>query len=396
MSDVMSARETPLDLGNTPIGHVALLRQRMRAVIHAEVDKLNPTDDARRALELIIESSLRPSEVDGDLKLTVIDGNGEPRLMEKDGEKVPFTLQDLLAELRNLHPVLFKSPPRPQPAPDDGSSSPAQRAGPQAKRDVRRDWLKLDSGEQQPERQPMPAPDAQALGRWRKGKVRFHAWSQRISDRLKTSRVLAATGPVADLRKGMSDTLADSRERAQAFFDTMQEKPLSRRPGFALGAVAAVLLVLGFGTFVLLRPGETTRAGTDGPSETGALAANQDTNGPAPAAPASGGRTLRGVPDVIDTATLSLQGEVVRLFGVEWAPGGGKPDDLAGYLQGREVTCEPAGGNDTYRCNVGGQDLSRVVLYNGGGQPTAQATPELRAAADRAREAKIGVWSKQP
>ena len=50
----------------------------MREVIHAELDKINPTDDARRALELIIESSLRPSGVDGALKLTVIDQDGKP------------------------------------------------------------------------------------------------------------------------------------------------------------------------------------------------------------------------------------------------------------------------------------------------------------------------------
>jgi endonuclease YncB( thermonuclease family) len=87
---------------------------------------------------------------------------------------------------------------------------------------------------------------------------------------------------------------------------------------------------------------------------------------------------------------------VVRLFGVEWAPGAGKPEELTTYLQGREVTCEPASMNDTYRCRVGDQDLSRVVLFNGGGQPTAEATPELKAAANHAREAKIGVWSKQP
>jgi len=103
---------------------------------------------------------------------------------------------------------------------------------------------------------------------------------------------------------------------------------------------------------------------------------------------------LRGVPDVIDTATLSLNGEVVRLFGVEWAPGAGKPEDLTQYLNGREVACEPAGSNDVYRCQVGGQDLSRVVLFNGGGRPTGDATPELKAAADKARAAKLGVWGQ--
>jgi hypothetical protein len=100
------------------------------------------------------------------------------------------------------------------------------------------------------------------------------------------------------------------------------------------------------------------------------------------------------VPDVLDTSTLSLQGEVVRLFGVEWAPGAGKPDDLIAYLRGREVVCEPAGSTDAYRCMVGDQDLSKVVLFNGGGRATPDASPDLKAAADKARSAQLGVWSK--
>ena len=92
------------------------MRDRMREVIHAELDRIHPTDDARRALELIIESSVRPSEVDGTLKLTVIDSAGQPRVIEKNGRQVPLTLRDLIAELRTLHPVLFKSPPSPKSA----------------------------------------------------------------------------------------------------------------------------------------------------------------------------------------------------------------------------------------------------------------------------------------
>ncbi len=56
--------------------------------------------------------------------------------------------------------------------------------------------------------------------------------------------------------------------------------------------------------------------------------------------------------------------------------------------------CEPLESNDVYRCQVGGQDLSRVVLFNGGGKPTAEATPELKAAADKARESRLGVWNQ--
>jgi hypothetical protein len=100
------------------------------------------------------------------------------------------------------------------------------------------------------------------------------------------------------------------------------------------------------------------------------------------------------VPDVIDTSTLWLDGKIVRLFGVEWVRGAGEPDELNRYLRGREVTCEPASRPDKYRCRVDGQDLSRVVLYNGGGKSTAEATPDLKSAEDHARQAKMGLWSR--
>lgn len=391
MSDVISPRNTSHDLGNTPIGNAVEIRERMRALIHAEVDKINPTDDARRALELIIESSLRPSRVDGDLKLTVIDEHGQPRMIPKNGELVPFTLADLIAELRRQHPFLFKSPPKPQPAPAETDRTSIHPDAPHPKQELKRDWLTLGSDEPEPERHSQPFLGTHAIASWNRGRVRFHSWSRQVSRRLKTSNVLN-TAPLTDVRKGLSA----SADRAQAFFDNLQDKPISRRPGFALGLVAAVLVLMGLGALLFLRPDSSTQASTDGPSETGSVVNDQVTNAPAAVTRLSGGRSLKGVPDVIDTATLSLEGEVVRLFGVEWAPGAGKPEDLTTYLQGREVTCEPVGSADTYRCRVGGQDLSRVILFNGGGQPTAEATPELKAAANHAREAKIGVWNKQP
>ena len=99
---------------------------------------------------------------------------------------------------------------------------------------------------------------------------------------------------------------------------------------------------------------------------------------------------VRGVAEVLDTTTLNIQGQVVRLFGVEWVRGAGDPDDLARYLRGREVACEPTGAAKTHRCEVGGQDLSRVVLFNGGGRATQDATPELRAAEEHAKSANSG------
>jgi endonuclease YncB( thermonuclease family) len=103
---------------------------------------------------------------------------------------------------------------------------------------------------------------------------------------------------------------------------------------------------------------------------------------------------LRGVPNVVDAATLSLQGRAVRLVGVQTDGDAGSADGLTKYLDGREVDCEPAGPTDVYRCQVDGRDLSMVVLFNGGGRATPDATSELTLAADRARSARVGIWSK--
>ncbi|HEX2555326.1 MAG TPA: hypothetical protein VHL98_16625 [Microvirga sp.] len=123
------------------------------------------------------------------------------------------------------------------------------------------------------------------------------------------------------------------------------------------------------------------------PVDTGSLPVN-------PPAPLPEG-SLRGVPEVIDTATLSIGGKVAPLFGVQWTRGAGEPADLAGYLRGREVVCVPADGSaKAFRCEVEGQDLSKVVLFNGGGRATSDASPDLLAAEAHARSSKTGLWAK--
>ncbi len=101
---------------------------------------------------------------------------------------------------------------------------------------------------------------------------------------------------------------------------------------------------------------------------------------------------IRGVGVVVDTATLTVQGRTVRLYGVEGA-GGQAASEFAQYLAGREIACEQAGTRNSYRCHVDDQDLSRVILFNGGGRAAADATPELQAAERRARAARVGLWS---
>jgi hypothetical protein len=115
-----------------------------------------------------------------------------------------------------------------------------------------------------------------------------------------------------------------------------------------------------------------------------------------PRVPGANPGALTGVPEIIDTATLSLQGKIVKLHGVEWTRGAGEPEDLARYLRGRPVSCEAVKpGSDQHRCQVEGQDLSKVVLYNGGGRATNDATPELVAAEAHARATRTGLWGRQ-
>jgi endonuclease YncB( thermonuclease family) len=358
----------------------------MRETIRAELDRINPTDDARRALELIIESSVRPSELDGELKLTIIDQDGKPRMIERDGQQTDFTLHDLLEELRIRYPVLFSPARTDLPPPERDEDQPRKPEKPQ------RDWINLDSPEATNGPDALrPAPIPASLDEPVSGTMHLREWSRRAFGSWKTS---ASPHPATRVLPA-DDSTSMTAEHERNVFSGMPMRSW-RRPGVALGAVS-VLALLGVGAFLF--QGEEPAAPQAG-SSAPAVASNATPSPLQDPEPSTTGSTassasLRGVPDVIDTATLSLNGEVVRLFGVEWAPGGGKPEDLTGYLKGREVACEPAGGNDVYRCQVGNQDLSRVVLFNGGGRPTDDATPELKAAADKAREAKIGVWSKQ-
>ena len=101
---------------------------------------------------------------------------------------------------------------------------------------------------------------------------------------------------------------------------------------------------------------------------------------------------IRGVPIVQNTATLEIQGRLFRLVGVEGTRGRAVRD-FRRYLGPREVVCEPAGAASESRCRVDGRDLSRVVLFNGGGRATASAPPELRALEQQARSMRVGIWS---
>ncbi|KQP55178.1 hypothetical protein [Methylobacterium sp. Leaf108] len=102
---------------------------------------------------------------------------------------------------------------------------------------------------------------------------------------------------------------------------------------------------------------------------------------------------ITGPAEVVDTATLKIGGRVVRLFGVAFVRGG-QTEELTRYLGKRSVTCRPVAGSEAHLCAVDGRDLSEVVLFNGGGRASPEATPDLVAAEDRARTERLGVWAR--
>jgi hypothetical protein len=365
----------------------AHLRDRAREIIRAEVEKLSPTEDARRPLELIVESSVRYAEAEDGVAITVVDSAGHPRTKIVDDRVVPFTIHDFLEELRRTRPMLFKPAPHPERTPVQQppehavilATKPDVQASPGIRK---RDWLNVGTDGTR-----TPRADRPRLLRVRRGRVRLHLRS-RIApeERARSSpEIYKATPRVyeSDSRQTFDPTLG--------IFGGVQDTASPGRRGLAVGAVA-IMVLLAIGGLAFLGGGGAFDEGESDPGTTGAVS----TSKASPALPSAAfrARTLRGVPDVLDTATLSLEGEVVRLFGVEWAPGGGKPEDLTQYLRGREVVCKPTGTSETYRCQVGGQDLSRVVLFNGGGKATAEATEDLKAAEEKARSARIGVWSQ--
>ena len=100
----------------------------------------------------------------------------------------------------------------------------------------------------------------------------------------------------------------------------------------------------------------------------------------------------RGAADVVDTATLAIRGRRFQLEGIVADDDRRALRALARFLRRREVTCVSAPTAERYRCNVDGQNLSEIILSNGGARATPDAPAELLAAEDEARSARLGIW----
>ena len=113
---------------------------------------------------------------------------------------------------------------------------------------------------------------------------------------------------------------------------------------------------------------------------------------PIPGAGTSAG-DVRGVPDVVDTGTLSIRGRTVRLLGVV-GERGALAKQLARYLRRREVVCaDEAGGGQ--RCRLDGEDLAVLIVAAGGARAAEDAPPDLIEAEDQARAERAGLWQRE-
>lgn len=397
----------------------------LREAIRAEIARARPRPVAFRTLELLAEAVCVPDETGTGLH--VLDRQGTVR--RRDGTSEPMTLADLVAELRARHPALFL-PPEPQPD-----------LAPQAADDARDSSLLSGAYE-------MKAATARFVGTQSE---RARSLAERSSEQ---GRVLAqsAAGRFAILRTSLrgqfarpADTNVDTgtgvppevdpatawSTRPGRFGETLRDGFGRLRDRLGLGGDGTdegarrqrrLLLGAGVGTLVaIVAAGLVLEGQAPDPTRPTAPAASRTeaTNRAAPNSPASnppaaapdtvtpppetGGESepdtplppnaVTGQTQVIDTATLKVGGKVVHLFGVEWVRGG-QAEELARYIGNRPVTCQPAPGSTTMNCLVDGRDLSEVVLFNGGGRASPEASPELVAAEDHARSERLGVWKR--
>ncbi|WP_132255511.1 nuclease [Methylobacterium segetis] len=399
-------------------------RERLRGRIRAAIEAARPQPVALRTLELLAQAAVEPDPSAAGYRV-VDPRTGATRLREPAEEgkagsaaDAPLSLDDLVADLKRRHPALFL----PEPVPDlsaarnagEGAAEPGAPADPEGS-DVRAATARFV------ETQSALAKSlvASSSARGRALATRLGTSLGALRGRLDSQRParteaepLSATGeavpetlPPEPAGSAWRERLQRARERLG---DALASDDGTGRRRYLAAGLAAVILAVGAAVLVTSRPDRpgpnVTGARTESATDPGGGAApapgasaepeSRAAAGEAPANPAPANpNEISGPAEVIDTATLRVGGTLVRLFGVEWVRGG-QADDLTRYLAGRAVTCLPVTGSQNVLCQVEGRDLSEVVLFNGGGRASPEATPDLVAAEDHARSERLGVWKR--
>lgn len=394
-------------------------RRALRAAIREAIARARPRPVAVRTLELLAEAACVPEAAGTGIQ--VLDRQGNPR--HRDGTDAPMTLADLVAELRDRHPALFL-PPEPEidvaaPAAEEPRDS-ALLTGAYEMTAATARFVGAQS-----ERARSLAERSSEQGRVlaQNAAGRFATLRTRLRGRLASpAETAGAAAPGMDPATAWNngpgrfgETLRNGRDRLRDRFGLSGVDDGTHRQrrlllGAAAGTLAAVIaagLVLQTSSPEAPRRAAPSAPRTEAPSSTAPNTASPSAQSAAPDTvtppPETAGdaepdtplppNAVAGPAQVIDTATLKVGGKVVHLFGVEWVRGG-QADELARYIGSRPVTCQPAPGSANMNCLVDGRDLSEVVLFNGGGRASPEASPELVAAEDHARSERLGVWKR--
>ena len=395
-------------------------RAALRDGIRAELARARPRPVAVRTLELLAEAAVEPCAMAPGYR--ILDRHGAPRLHEPagGGGPAPMTLAELVAELRARHAALFLPPlpaPEPEPPPVEAKDS-ALLAGATEMRAATARFVGTQS-ERARSLAERSSLRSRALARSVAGAVSRYRPRPGPTPSSSPARADARPGPAPDpvaawnvdrgrfgrsLREGL-DRLRETLSGPPDGAGRLHHRWLAGAGAAALVAVAVAGLVVAGrdGTQVPPAPRAQAPDSEPAPAQTARAPAAPDTVTPPPEsagdpepdapAPPPPPNAVTGTVQVIDTATLRIGGRLVRLFGVEWVRGG-QAEELARYIAGRSVTCQPAPGSETMTCAVDGRDLSEVVLFNGGGRASPEASPELVAAEDHARSERLGVWKR--
>jgi hypothetical protein len=420
---------------------------RLRGLIRVELERQHAMPLARRTLELLAEAELEPTADEPGYR--VIDRSGDTRLI-RDGDAdpdetvdvaAPMTLRGLVAELCGRHPDLFATPPEPEQV--DPVPPPPPEPPHDALAEVKAAGVRFV--ETQSALAKTFASTSAERGRTLASAAsgRFEGWRTRLGERVRAKPVpapvtgapvsrpptgepqpveIVAASPTGFGRPvpsstgaaaGFASHLADLARRGRDRLPVIDRHAYDLQRIAFLGLVLATVLVIG--VVVMRNPGREEGAsstGTEAPKTEARTDTRTDVPPPAAEArpippeaapedaeaapveePPRNPNDVVGVPQVIDTATLKLSGKVIHLFGVEWVRGG-QGDELTKYIRGRTVACRPVAGSSAFLCSVENRDLSEVVLFNGGGRASSEASPDLVAAEDHARSERLGIWKR--